>query len=43
MKTFWFLLWRMALRMVVLLAVLGEVYSWVVGAFAPPLHGSGLR
>jgi hypothetical protein len=42
MKTFWFLLWGMAMRMVVLLAVLGEVYSWVVGAFAPPLAWIGL-
>ncbi len=31
----------MALRMVVLLAVLGEVYSWVVGAFAPPFAWIG--
>ena len=36
-KLLWFLLWGMAMRMVVFLAVLGEVYSWVVGAFAPPL------
>ena len=41
-KLLWFLLWRMALRMVVLLAALGEVYSWVAGAFAPPLAWIGL-
>ena len=35
-KLLWFLLWRMAWRMVVCLAALGEVYSWVVGAFAFP-------
>ncbi len=40
-KLLWFLLWGMAMRMVVLLAVLGEVYSWVLGAFAPPLAWIG--
>ena len=40
-KLLWFLLWGMAMRMVVFLAVLGEVYSWVVGAFAPPLTWIG--
>src|SRR5918997_3978024 len=40
-KLLWFLLWRMAWRMVVCLAALREVYSWVVGMFAPPLAWIG--